>query len=258
MLIFYDVALSPFAQKVKIALKEKAIPYETRHPALGENDPELLAANPRVEVPALKDGDVVVFDSSIVLDYLEDKWPEPALRPADPAGRARVRMLEEICDSQFEAIIWGLNEVIAFNRAEGREAERVIAHGGEEIGRLRDWLTLQLGDRDWFTGDSFGLGDIAVLPYLMTARLFRFGPAEGSPLAAWLDRMLARLSVHETLAEAKMALPAFRELGAKFASGEAKRQYRDHRLEFLLRAGGFDIVRRGMENDTIRFSSLPG
>lgn len=258
MLIFYDVALSPFAQKVKIALKEKQLPYETRLPQLGQNDAELLRANPRGEVPALIDGDVVVFDSSIMLDYLEDKWPEPALRPDSAAGRARARMIEEICDSQFEAIIWGLNEVVSFKRAEGREAERIIAFAGEEIGRICDWLTGELGERDWFNGAACGLGDIAVLPYLVTARLFGFGPAEGSPLALWLTRMLARRSVHETLAEAKAALPAFRELGAKFVSGEAQRQYRDHRLEFMVRAGGLEIVRRGLDQGTIRFSTLPG
>ena len=71
----YDVALSPFAQKVKIALLEKAVDYDTVAPVLGSADPAFLAVSPKGEVPALVDGDLRLFDSSIILQYLEEKWP---------------------------------------------------------------------------------------------------------------------------------------------------------------------------------------
>lgn len=252
----YDVPLSPYAQKVKIALLEKDIAYEQKIPALGVNDSELARVSPRGEVPALLDGDLAVFDSAIILEYLEDNWPAPALLPASAAGRAKVRMIQEICDSRFEALTWGLNEVISFKRAEGPLAQRIIASAGQEIGQLRNWLEGQLGDDDWFNGDAFGMGDLVVFPYLSTAALFKFGPVDDTPLAAWLARMRERPSVQQVLGEAKAALASFRDMGDKIARGEVRRQYRDHRLEFLIRAGAGEIIEQGQAAGNIRFSTL--
>ena len=114
MLKLYDHPLSPYAQKVKIALREKGQPFETLTPGglgAGGAAGEFLEANPRAEVPALVDGEVMIFDSTIILEYLEDRWPTPALLPGAPAERARVRMLEEAMDTHFEAINWGLSEI---------------------------------------------------------------------------------------------------------------------------------------------------
>lgn len=258
MLLLYDVALSPFAQKVKMALIEKGLPYETRTPALGAGEAEFAAANPRQEVPALMDEGFAVFDSSIILDYVEDRWPDPPLRPATPAERARVRMIEEVCDTQFEAINWALTEIRVMKRAEGALADAILAHAAEEMSGLRAWLTRQLGGRPWFNGERFGLGDIAVFPYLMGASFHRFGPEAGSPLAEWLGRVRARSSAQRVLADAKAALTTTAaEIRRAALAGERPRQYRDHRLEFMLRAGGLEIVTRGMADGTIRFSTLP-
>ncbi|MEQ9639352.1 MAG: glutathione S-transferase family protein [Alphaproteobacteria bacterium] len=257
MIQFYDVPFSPFAQKVKLALLEKGLDYETPPAELGPDTP-MKAVNPRGEVPALVDEGLAIFDSSIILEYLEDRYPETPLRPADAAGRARARMIEEVCDSQFEAVNWGLNEIIGFKRADGDLAARILARASAEAAQLQGWLEGQLGGADWFNGATFGYGDIAVWPYVQTASIFKRGPAEGSALAAWHGRMAERASVQRTIAEVKQALPLIRELGAKFTSGQAARQFRDHRLEFMLRAGGAEVVTRGLENGTIRFSTLPG
>ena len=82
--IVYEHPLSPYAQKVKIALDEKGVAHETKMPvAIGTGQPDLefLKANPRGEVPALIDGEVSLFDSTIILEYIEDKWPHPPLLP---------------------------------------------------------------------------------------------------------------------------------------------------------------------------------
>ena len=63
---------------------------------------DFVAANPRAEVPALIHDGVGVFDSTIILEYLEDKWPSPALLPREPAARARARMLEDAMDTHYE------------------------------------------------------------------------------------------------------------------------------------------------------------
>ncbi len=101
----YDHPLSPYGQKVKIALIEKGVEFEGMLPnaiGSGQVDDEFAAANPRGEVPALLDGDAAIFDSTVILEYIEDKWPKPALLPASPIDRARVRMLEDVMDTHFE------------------------------------------------------------------------------------------------------------------------------------------------------------
>src|SRR3546814_8507690 len=150
MLLLSDVPCSPFAQKVKMALVEKGLYYDTRIPTLGAPDADFAAASPRHEVPALLDGAFAIFDSTVILEYLEDKWPEPALRSADAIGRARWRMIEEVCDTQFEAINWALSEIRVMGRATGDLAERMLAHAAGELAGLRRWLERELGGQEWF------------------------------------------------------------------------------------------------------------
>src|ERR1700674_4975054 len=91
MLKLYENPLSGYVQKVKIALLEKGIEFEAL-PAdglmAGTAGGAFVEANPRAEVPALMDGDFKVFDSTVILEYLEDKWPNPPLFPKSPAEMA--------------------------------------------------------------------------------------------------------------------------------------------------------------------------
>ncbi|MEO6025973.1 MAG: glutathione S-transferase family protein, partial [Candidatus Binatia bacterium] len=146
MLKLFEHPLSPYAQKVKLALIEKGLPFETAMPdLLGGGDTAFQEASPRREVPALVDGDTTVFDSTIILEYLEDKWPTPPMLPTSPVERARARTLEEICDTQYEAVNWGLFEIRVFGRATGGVAEGMIARAGEQIAGLNAHLERALG-----------------------------------------------------------------------------------------------------------------
>src|SRR5262249_40092020 len=120
MLTLFEHPLSPYAQKVKIALYEKGIPFEAKTPNLfADVEPEFLRSSPRREVPSLIDGDFTVFDSTVILEYIEDRWPDPPLLPVSARERARVRMIEDQCDTYVEAINWGLAEIRVFGRAKG-------------------------------------------------------------------------------------------------------------------------------------------
>ena len=78
------------------------------------------AANPRREVPVLLvDDQTPIFDSPVILDYIETRFPDPPLLPPDPLGRARARMTEAICDAQFEAMNRAWGEILWFGRASG-------------------------------------------------------------------------------------------------------------------------------------------
>ena len=259
MLTLYDHPLSPYAQKVKIALREKGEAFGAPLPGglgAGGAQGDFLKANPRAEVPALVDGDVTIFDSTIILEYIEDKWPTPALLPATPADRARVRMLEEVMDTHFEAINWGLSEIRWFGRAPGRLGETLTAEAGRQTLSFFGWLETQLGDRPWFNGASFGWGDLCVVPYLNGSVGHGNPPAKGSKLSDWLSRANGRVSVAKTneeaaAAAAASAMPNVAEL---LKQGLFKREYRDHRLEWMIKSGGAEVVADGLAKGNIRFT----
>lgn len=257
MVTLYEHPLSPYAQKVKISAREKGIALELKTPdgiGSGNSAGEFISANPRGEVPALIDGETRIFDSTIILEYLDDKWPTPPMRPAAPATRAKVRMIEEVCDTHFEAINWGLGEITYFQRATGAGADEMRKLAGQQIARLHRWLGTQLGNADWFNGESFGWGDLSVIPYVNGAAGFGFAPDTGSPLGKWMARANARPSVAQTAQEAVASITGMQNVANVVKQGLFKREYRDHRLEWMMKSGGVEIVLDGLRANNIRFS----
>jgi glutathione S-transferase len=255
-MIVYEHPFSPYAQKVKIALREKGLPFEARVPeGMGSGASATLdRLNPRGEVPALADGSAVIFDSTIILEYIEDAYPAPALLPASPASRAQARMVEDICDTQYEAINWGIMELRFFKRGDAALAAAMGARAAEQTAHMHAWLEAALGDRDWLVGDAFGWADLSAVPHVLDSVIFGLAPAPGSPLARWYGRVAARPSVAATIAEAMAVLPFMENVGAYFTAHKFKREYRDHRLEWIVRSGGLRLLQDGLENDDVRFT----
>jgi glutathione S-transferase/RNA polymerase-associated protein len=115
MLTLYEHPLSPYAQKCKISLYEKNVPFELKMPnaiGTGQVDAEFMKANPRAEVPALLDDGFPIFDSTVILEYIEDKFPSPPMLPKDPKQRAKCRMIEDAMDTHYEPINWALGELV--------------------------------------------------------------------------------------------------------------------------------------------------
>lgn len=96
-----------------------------------------------------------------------------------------------------------------------------------------------------------------MVPFVQGAHSFGFGPAEGSPLRLWLERCKARPSVRTAFDQAREAAQAMAQVARVVQAGGFKRQYRDHRLEWMVRSGGLEIVARGLERDNIRFNGEP-
>ncbi|NMF66470.1 glutathione S-transferase family protein [Brasilonema octagenarum UFV-E1] len=259
MIILYEHPLSPYAQKNKIALREKGVEFEIKTPdvsggAFGGS--EFLEANPRAQMPVLIDGDAKIFDSTIILEYIEDKWSEPPLLPPNPADRARVRMIEEVMDTYYEPINWGVMEINFFGRAKGSLAETIVGNAKQQAAKCREWLTKQLGDCEWFNGDRFGWSDLCVVPYINSSSfIFGIGPEANSPLADWFKRVSVRPSVAQTLQEANDSVAGLEQFSHFVEQGLFKREYRDHRLEWMIRMGGLQVVLDGIEKDNIRFSN---
>lgn len=257
MLLLHDHPLSPYAQKVRIMLREKGVPFEAQVPeGLGTGEVGTYSAsNPRLEVPALTVGKQTLFDSTIILDFIEERYPEPPMMPSDPFQRARIREIEDICDTHYEAINWGLGEVRYFRRATHKE-EQLRRAGGEEIAAIQAWLESRLSSEGWLSGSAYGRADIAALPYVTMSKTLGFAPRAGSRLETWLAEMLERPAVAETNIEAEAAVIAMSQYSGVLDSGTFRRHFRDHRLEWMIRCGGVDIVAEGLGSNNIRFTDL--
>ena len=256
-MLFYEAPGSPYAQKIKIALREKSVPFDIELPdslGTGRTDGPFGLANPRTQVPMLVDGETRIFDSTIILEYIEESWPEPPLLPRSPAARAAARMIEDVCDTQYEAVTWGYGEVTAFSRATGELAETLKAAAARQTAVLQDWLAERLGDAPWFGVETFGWADAAVAPLLHRSVLNGMGPAPDTTLAAWYQRLLERPSVAATFAEYTAAAGRMPAILDAFRSGAKVREYRDYRLEWMIRSGGMEVVLAGLRAGTIRFS----
>lgn len=273
-LFLHDHPISSYAQKIRMALRHKQLPFDHAVPenlGSGQPNPSFTSANPRMEVPALVVNDTFkIFDSTAIIMYLEEKFPQsPSLLPDSPEARAEARMIEEVCDTHFEAINWALGEVKWFKRAEKTglpdlEA-KLVAAAREQTSQIYDWLETQLGGSNpFFNGSSIGYADFCVAPILNRAALAGNSPissssssATGQPnLAAWYERVKQNSAVAETFAEVEKAAPLMAKLGPEaWEKGQGRRrEYRDHRLEFMVKNGGLPIVVKGIEDGNIRFS----
>ena len=256
-MLLYEHPLSSYAQKVKIALREKGLKFEVETPqALGSGNSggPFASASPRLEVPALVDGEARIFDSTIILEYLEDKYPSPPLLPRDPLARAQARMIEDVCDTLYEAVNWGMGEIRWFKRAEGKLADELKAKAASQTRQLLDWLDGRLAGKTWFGGAGFGWADLSVAPYLNRSVHYGMGPAAGSPLALWHKRTCERPSVAATFREFEAAGQAMANAAERLASGAIRREYRDHRLEWMMKSGGVQVVLDGIARNNIRFT----
>ncbi|MGH6706810.1 MAG: glutathione S-transferase family protein [Sphingomicrobium sp.] len=164
-MILYGSTMSPFVRKVAAFAAEKGVEHELKATTLADPDPEFRAASPFRKMPALVDGDYRLADSSAIIHYLEAKYPEPALIPADPELRGRTIWFDEFADT----ILFACGAKMFFNRVVaprflGRDGDLSIADTAEreELPPILDYLEGVIPDSGYLVGDRLTLSDIAV------------------------------------------------------------------------------------------------
>jgi len=197
MLTLYDYPDCPFCQKVRVVLAEKDLEFEKIFVDLRRQEqksPDFLRLNPYGKVPVLVDEDEVIYESTIINEYLEDEYPIPRLMPEDSGGRARVRLLEDYCDNSFIPATTTLLAQLRKTEAE-RDMQRVD-QAREDLRRGLYFLSDRLGQQEFLVGKEFTLADAAFAPRIMV--IGRLGvelePALGN-VQAWIERIRARPSV---------------------------------------------------------------
>jgi len=213
MMQLWSGVLSPFSAKVRIALADKGLEYETREvpwsrrSLWGPKPPEFLAVSPRGKVPVLIDGGVTVYDSTVICEYLEDRYPGRRLLPTDAAARARCRQLEDDADFAMTEHVTPLVQELFTKTDDGvRDLARLSA-ASEALVRRYDELERELAGREYLC-DTFTVADIATFMVVAFASTLGTPPAERHVrLRAWVDRVRARPSVGREF-EAMMAAAA--------------------------------------------------
>ena len=181
MITLYDASRCPYCARVRIVLAEKGLEHETVEIDLDDRPAWIYEKNPLGKVPVLEEDAFVLPESAVIDEYLEERYPEPALWPADAAERAFGRLLVFRFDQLSKPYY-------ALRRGEDGARERLDA----ELAKLN----AALASRPFLSGREFGLADVAYVPWILRAR-DRMGVELRSfqALTDWLERLSARPSI---------------------------------------------------------------
>jgi glutathione S-transferase len=207
-MIVYGSSLSPFVRKTLAFAAEKGIAVEVKPVGIGSNDPEFLACSPFRKMPAFRDGDFAISDSTAIITYLEAKCPDPALLPAEAKSRARTIWYEEFADTILAASMGKMffNRLVA-PRFLGRTGDLAAADKAEkeELPPLTAYLERVLGESGtpFLVDGRLTLADLAVAsPFVNVAHLgVAIDGATYPRTAAYIAAMHARPSFARLIAK---------------------------------------------------------
>jgi glutathione S-transferase len=181
VITLYDADRCPYCARVRIALAEKGVEYETVVVDLDDRPAWIYEKNPTGRVPVLEDGEFILPESAVINEFLNERYPEPPLLPADPAARALARVTIFRFDSLSKPYY-------ALRRGDDSARPALEA----ELAKLDRLLEAH----PFLTGGEFGLADIAYVPWILRARDRMDVDLDAFPaLAEWVDRLADRRSV---------------------------------------------------------------
>jgi glutathione S-transferase len=182
MITLYNAARCPYVARVRILLAEKGLEYETVEIDLSDRPAWYYEKNPTGRVPTIEEDDGPPLpESAVIMEFLEERYPEPPLLPADPADRAAVRLL-----------IFRDGELTSPYYALRREEDGAREQFDAALGRFDSLLA----ERPYLSGAEYGLADIALVPWFLRARDMLGVEYDGFPaLADWLARLEQRPAI---------------------------------------------------------------
>jgi glutathione S-transferase len=197
----YSGPLSLYARKVEIALHEKALAFQrvmvpfNQQVGYSPRNPDVLAANPKGQVPVLVDGDLTLYDSTVILEYLEDAYPAPPLMPRLPNARAKCRQLELFAD---EVVIIPLRALM--HRTGPRPADPQRWRDDEAAAAIAEQaLRTQFAELDQlligraYLAEMLSVADIALFMMVLFVQRLGGPPLHGHPeLSRWYAQLLQR------------------------------------------------------------------
>lgn len=223
--------VSPYARKALIALDLKGVDYEVDPIVPFYGTDEFTKLSPLRRIPVLIDGDVVINDSTIICEYLDEKYPDPPLMPRSPAERAHARWMEEFADSRLgDLVIWRLfYSVVVAPRVFKREPDpaKIAEVTDTLLPQALDWIESQAPERG-FLFDHVCMADFTYACFFRNAAIagWTVDPARWPRTAGWLTRIAATPVFSKTMeyeaaiigARSHERADAMRAVGAKISA----------------------------------------
>lgn len=192
--IVHGIQLSPFARKVILALEAKGVAF-TINPVTPMEKPEgFEVLSPLGKVPAFEDDQLAISDSSVICEYIDQRYPQTPLYPEDLVARARVRWFEEYSDSAVLAVIGPIfferlvKTALLQQTSDEARVEEVIAN---QLPAVFDYLESQLAEHGFLVGETVSMADIALGSHLMNASYVGVDTTGWPKLSAYRDRLFA-------------------------------------------------------------------
>ena len=197
MMILYSGTSCPFSQRCRIVLHEKGMDFEVKDVDLLDKSDEIAAMNPYGRVPILVERDLTLYESNIINEYIDERFPHPQLMPADPVMRARARLFLH----NFEGDLFShLGDIV---HGAPKAAEKARATVRDNLTQIAPIFTKQ----KYMLGEEYSMLDVAIAPLLW--RLDHFGiqlPKQATPLLKYAERLFSRPAFIEALTPVEKAM----------------------------------------------------
>jgi RNA polymerase-associated protein len=183
MMTLYSGTSCPFSQRCRIVLYEKGMDFQIIDVDLFNKPEDIAVMNPYNQVPVLVERDLILYESNIINEYIDDRFPHPQLMPADPVMRARARLIL----FRFEQELF--NHVGMLERNNQKVADKVRAAVRDNLTQIAPVFTKQ----KYMLGEEFSMLDVAIAPLLW--RLDHYGiqlPKQAAPLMKYAERLFSR------------------------------------------------------------------
>lgn len=185
----FSTADDVWSHRTRIVLAEKSIQFDTIE--VGKDLPEdLMDLNPYSTVPTLVDRDLVLYDSRVIIEYLDERFPHPPLMPVDPVARAQFRLALVRIERDWYSLIRELEDKDEAVRAKAHKVMRESVLGSSDVFKAKPY----------FLSDDFSMVDATIAPVLW--RLSKWGidlPAQAQPIARYMNLIFARPTFRQSL-----------------------------------------------------------
>ncbi len=194
MMVLYSGTTCPFSQRCRFVLFEKGMDFEIRDIDLYHKPEDIAVMNPYGQVPILVERELVLYESNIINEYIDERFPHPQLMPADPVMRARTRLFLYNFEKELFAHVSTLEDRNA--RTDEKKQENARQSIRERLAQLAPMLL----KNKYMLGEEFSMLDVAVAPLLW--RLDHYGielPKNAAPLQKYAERIFSRPAYIEAL-----------------------------------------------------------
>jgi RNA polymerase-associated protein len=197
MMTLYSGTTCPFSQRCRIVLFEKGMDFQIIDVDLQNKPEDLAVMNPYNQVPVLVERDLILHESNIINEYIDERFPHPQLMPADPVMRARARLFLYRFEQELFAHI---GDIVKGNQKTADKARTIIRDNLTQLAPI-------FAKQKHMLGDEFSMLDVAIAPLLW--RLDYFGielPKQAAPLLKYAERIFSRPAYIEAMTPSEKAM----------------------------------------------------